>query len=422
MKKFITAIALLFSVLTLPAAEKLAGGLTPGYVGPMLPYNVQKNNEAAAWNDTLQPVFVSYTARHGARYLTSAKKFKELYEALKDGEKANALTPAGVKMNEYADMVMKYSEGKWGLLSEIGIKEEQELGEDMAKLLPTLFKKSKVNSESTTVPRVVMTMYQFMHALEIPNQTATMVATSSKKFDKVLRGFTFYKPNYTFYEKGSWIPIIDKVTKKYVSTEPAKRLFKKGFIKDDSQLRAITMGIYSLIQGHTASGYAPLPEGAMTEKEFYGCWMMVNYKHYLRNGITPLSSTAAIASAPLLKKIIADIDAAVLASENGKLPEIRFEGNFGHAETLLPLFSLMRLPGCYMMSESAEEVAKYWRVQDITPLGANLAIVLLRSKSGNTYVSIRHNGRNVPANNGMPIIAPWSTVKAAWESYLPAAD
>lgn len=419
MKKIILIFVLLFSTLTISAADKLDGGLTPGYVGPMLPYNVSKSNEPIAWSDTLQPVFVSYTARHGARYLTSAKKFKELSEALEMGKEANALTPAGIKMYEYANMVKKYSDGKWGLLSETGIKEEQELGADMAAMLPSLFKKGTVNSESTAVPRVVMTMYQFMHALEIPNQNATIITTSSKKFDEILRGFSFYKANYNFYEKGSWIPIIDRVTKKYVSTAPAKRLFKKDFIKDESKLRAITIGIYSLIQGHVASGYAPVPEGAMTEKEFYGCWMMVNYKHYLRNTISPLSNTAATATAPLLKKIIKDIDTAVAASKDGKLPEIRFEGNFGHAETLLPLFSLMRLPGCYMMSESPEEVAKYWRVQDITPLAANLAIVLLRSKSGNVYVSIRHNGRNIPATNGLPVIAPWSTVKATWESFLP---
>lgn len=385
-----------------------------GYSGPMLPYDFSLCDKNVAWADSLQPVFISYTARHGARYLTTFKKFKAAAVAVERAEKAGMLTEQGERVLGYSKMIQKYTDGKWGLLSEEGVREEELLGTDMAKMFPKLFKKGKVEAISTAIPRVVMTMYQCLHSLEIPNQNLEMYANSGKQYDSILRGFSYNKAYSDFREAGSWKPIEKQFAKKYVSTAPAKKLFKKGFIKDDTELRDITMAMYSMIQGSAACGYEIDRKALLTDKEYYGCWVYVNLRHYFMNSLNPLSSAAGTATLPLLKKIIADMDNAAAEATGEIYPEVRMKGNYGHAETLLPLLSLMHLPGCYFMSTDYEKLAKDWIVQEITPLGANLMVVLLRAPSGEMYASLRLNGKNIEGipNGGMTI--KWSDLKQHW--------
>ena len=55
-----------------------------------------------------------------------------------------------------------------------------------------------------------------------------------------------------------------------------------------------------------------------------------------------------------------------------------------------------------------------WNDTKVSPLGANLQMVLLRSKSGVVYVLLRLNGRNIPPRDGMPLINRWQDVKRIW--------
>lgn len=416
MKRLLKEIVVSFTVcvMALTAHADQTRDALGGYSGPMLPYDFSLCDKNVAWADSLQPVFVSYTARHGARYLTTFKKFKAAAVAVEKAEKAGMLTEQGKRVLGYSDMIRKYTDGKWGLLSQEGVREEELLGADMAGMFPKLFKKGKVESISTAVPRVVMTMYQCMHSLEIPNQNLEMYANSGKQYDSILRGFSYYKPYSDFRESGSWKPIEKQFAEKYVSTAPALKLFKKGFIKDNAELRDITMALYSMIQGSAACGYEIDRKALLTDKEYYGCWVYVNLRHYFMNSLNPLSSAAGTATLPLLTKIISDMDNASAESIGDKLPEVRMKGNFGHAETLLPLLSLMQLPGCYYMSDDYEALAKHWIVQDITPLAANLMVVLLRAPSGEMYASVRLNGKNIEALPNGGLTVKWSELKRHW--------
>lgn len=386
-----------------------------GDAGPMLPYDFSLCDRNVAWADSLKPIFVSYTARHGARYLTSAGKFKKLFTALSRADKEDQITENGKIFYKYLKYIKSYSNDKWGLLSATGIEEEEKLGAEMARLFPELMKGGTVRSESTSVPRVVMTMYQFMHALEIPNEDLEMTAASGHQYDSVLRCFDYNKEYAKFRtSKGKWNKLLPAVMERNVSPEPARKMFKAGYIKNDMELRNMTMDIYSALQGCNACGYAEPPIRFLTEKESHGCWVVNNFKHYMRNSINPVSDIAAYATMPLLRKIVNDMDQAAAESSKGNYPEIRMKGNFGHAETLLPLLSLMRIPGCYYYSTDYDKLDKVWKVQDITPLAANLMVVLLRGESGEMYVSVRHNGVNVEPVPGKGKVLKWSELRNYW--------
>lgn len=414
MKKLTYILFLLVGIYASAVAETT--GMPAPDAGPMLPYDFSLCDKDVAWADTLQPIFVSYTARHGARYLTSAGKFKKLYTALSKADKEGQITEEGKTFLEYLNYIKKYSSGKWGLLSNTGIKEEQKLGADMAKIFPKLLKQGSIKSESTSVPRVIMTMYQFMHAMEIPDESLEMTASSGNRYDSILRCFD-YDPAYSKFRssKGEWNKLLPGIVKRNVSPEPARKMFKSGYIKDDMELRNMTIDIYSALQGCNACGYKDPPSKVLSEKESYGCWVVNNFKHYMRNSINPVSNVAAIATMPLLNKIISDIDWAANEARSAEYPQIRIKGNFGHAETLLPLLSIMRIPGAYYYSTNYDNLAKEWKVQEITPLAANLMIILLRGESGEMYVSVRQNGKNIAPISGKPMILKWSELKAYWQ-------
>lgn len=414
MKKLIYTLLLLAGIFATAGAEST--GMPAPDAGPMLPYNFSLCDKNVSWADSLKPVFVSYTARHGARYLTSAGKFKKLYSALTKAEKEKQITPDGEVCLKYLKYIKDYSAGKWGLLSDTGIEEEQKLGAEMARLFPKLLKGGSTKSESTSVPRVIMTMYQFLHAMEIPDETLDMTAASGPRFDSVLRCFDYDKEYSLFRSsKGKWNKLLNGVIEKNVSPEPARKFFKEGYIKDDMELRNLTIDIYSALQGCNACGYNEPPVKLLTTEESYGCWVVNNFKHYMRNSINPISNVAAIATMPLLNKIITDMDNACTEAKSGEYPEIRMKGNFGHAETLLPLLSTMRMPGAYYYSKDYDKLAEEWKVQEITPLAANLMIVLLRGESGEMYAAVRHNGKNVAPIAGKPMILKWSELKAYWQ-------
>lgn len=417
MKKFGFILAICLGLNISVAGAEDFNGMPPADAGPMLPYDFSLCDKNVAWADSLQPIFVSYTARHGARYLTSAGKFKKLFNLLTKAEKEDKITESGKICLNYLKYIKNYSAGKWGLLSDTGIEEEQKLGADMARMFPKLMKEGTVKSESTSVPRVVMTMYQFMHSLEIPNEGLEMVAASGNQYDSVLRCFDYVK-KYSEYRtsKGKWAKLLPPIMEKNVSPEPARKLFKDGYVKDDKELRELTYDIYSALQGCNACGYAEPPMKFLSEKESYGCWVVNNFKHYMRNSINPVSDIAGRSTIPLLRKIISDIDNASAEAKDGKYPDIRMKGNFGHAETLLPLLSLIRIPGCYWFSKDYENLEKEWKVQDITPLAANLMIVLLRGNSGDMYVSVRHNGVNVEPVPGKGKVLKWRELKNYWEN------
>ncbi len=433
------SLAKYLSVLLVAGAGVVAGQAAefktlPGkFDGSMMPYDFSRCDSTVAWNDSLTPVFLSYTARHGARYLSSPKKIAKIQKALYEAALKRKLTPQGERFYGMLKEISKNTDGRWGLLSEVGISEEVRLGADMGKMLPDLFRNGKSESIATSVPRVIMTMDQFLHSLEIKNQDLELYTASGKQNNSLLCCFIADSLYDAYRNDGEWVPIYEKFLEEHVSDAPARRLLAAGYDNNKQRLRHLTMDMYGLMQACRASGVTPPTTEWMTEDEYRGCWQASNLLHYLRNNVSPVSDLAAKATAPLIRRIISDIDSATeechrnccnhegsgdcKMSKHGecsKSQDIRMHGYFGHAETLLPLFSALRLPGCYVMTEDYSSLQDYWQIQDITPLAANMAIIILKGKSGERYASVRLNGRNISPIPGKGCVVKWSELKEYW--------
>ena len=141
--------------------------------------------------------------------------------------------------------------------------------------------------------------------------------------------------------------------------------------------------------------------------ELNALWACEDLGHYLKRSASTLSTEPADVAVALLQDLISTADAAA----EGKA-DATVQLRFGHAETLMPLLSLMHLRGCYYLTNYFDTVALHWRDFDIVPMAANLQMVLFKTAKGRVYVRFALNERAVPL---MPdsddTVIPWSVAR-----------
>ena len=396
------------------------------YAGSMMPYDFSGSEVEPIWPDSLKPVYVAHVARHGARYITSARKLEKLQDAISKASSKGTLTKEGRRFDALLKSVLAATGDQWGLLSTVGAEEERRLASDLYTLLPGLLKNARVKAISTYVPRVVMTMYEFNHSLTVESSGISISASEGREFSPLLRCFTADSAYAAYRDNGDWRLVSERLMDSIVSPEPARRLLGNASGHSEKHLKKLTLDMYDVLQSLTAFGLPAPTDEFMSDADYRACWEVDNLEHYLRNTITPLSRLAGQATSPLLARIISDADCALgarmeaNAREGAGMPRETVEANdansyFGHAETLMPLLSLMRLPGCFSDSSDFATLYERWRDYDVVPLGANLDIILLESSRGSVYAAVRHNGRFVaPMPGSHEKIVDWN----AYRSFL----
>ena len=128
-----------------------------------------------------------------------------------------------------------------------------------------------------------------------------------------------------------------------------------------------------------------------TVEEANALWSCFNLRQYLQRTASTVQdgSVPADIAGQLLLDIITKADQA-LAGQNPAVVDLRF----GHAETLMPLLSLMRIPGCRYLTNYFDTVGANWRDWQVVPMAANLQLILFKEKkSGRIYCRRRPGGR-----------------------------
>lgn len=422
----LTAVCLLSCIETSAKRQNSGGGklLSSDYAGTMKPYDFSNAETIPIWPDSLKPIYLAHIARHGARYISSPKKLEKLREAIAESKANGSLTKAGRQFEALLDSVASVSDGRWGALSEEGYREEQQIAKNLYSLMPELLKNAKIDAISSYVPRVTMTMYEFCHQLAWISSDVRINTSEGKEYDPFLRCFEADPEFDAYRSSGEWKQLHDSIINITVSPDPARRIFGNKSGLSDKKLRKLTMEMYDVLQSLAAFGMKPADNRFMSEAEYKACWEADNVEHYLRNAITPYTEMAGRATAPLLAKIIKDTDAAL---DNARLERcLKAAGMyskeifpepcganlyFGHAETLMPLLSLMEVEGCFYDSSDLSALSDSWRDYDIVPLGAHLDIILLAAPSGNIMVALQLNGKFLPPIPGASLFVPWPSYR-----------
>lgn len=388
--------------------------MPPQLDGTMMPIDFGRW-ERPAVPDSLRVFFIDRTARHGARFLSSEKKVARLERAVAEARTAGTLTPEGEAFAQLLERVRRKTGSDWGALDSLGVAEQEELARRMlsdwhwprgAEGRP-----ASLLAEATYVPRVVASMYVFCHTLAQADSWYEVAAAEGRQFSPLLRYFDTDSAYVAYLRDKPWKGALEDFTEGNVSEAPAIRLF--GPMAPPKEMRGLTMDLYGVLQSLRATGLGQPTDRWMSEPEYRACWEASNLAHYYQRSSSVFGSVPCEASQVLLDSIVASADRAVASLRAGK-PGPAAILRFGHAETILPLLGRMGIEGALAPVATPRKVADVWKDHDLTPLGAELDVVLLEGPSGTVYAWLRLNGRNARvAGLGGPLL-PWEALKAHW--------
>ena len=378
--------------------------------GSMSLYDFDKV-EASILPDSLKPVHISYIARHGARYLTSEDKVLKVEKALKKAESAGTLTRQGRECLALMQSVREQTAGQWGMLSPIGVAQERRLGAEMATMYPALFatKDAKVAGVSSYVPRVVETMDNFVVPILRAHPGILTTTSSGKEYDYLTRFFVTDKAYDDWRHNGNWREVYDRFVADSLPVAPAQRLVGDNSGFTTKELKSLTYNLYKVLQGLRAMSMSAPTTQWMSEQEYRQCWEATNLEKYYQYSLSSLSTQPAQGATDVLLALLNQISRL----ENGaELPVLY--GIFGHAETLLPVFSLLGIEGTVSLPLDPMNLSQEWSDAVLTPLAANLEIVYTQGDSAAYYASMRLNGRNIaPVSDGRKIV-PIAELRDYW--------
>ncbi len=357
--------------------------------------------------DSLTPVFVNHVGRHGARFLSSPATTVALQAALLRADSAGVLSPLGKELLGVTRHVMQISQTRWGALDSLGMAEQRGIASRMFRAYPKLFIDGRVRAISSYAPRCVMSMYEFTHQLDRLNNSVEIYTSSGRQNSPLMRPFDTVTEYVEWAKAKEWKAPYDMFFETTAPAAPARRLIEDAGFLSHREALDLVWNEYKVLAGLPAMGL-PVDFGKyFTLEEMNALWACENLGHYLRRTSTTISTEPAQIASMLLMNLINSTGEVV----DGKV-DADVQLRFGHAETLMPLLSLMRLKGCYYMTNYFDTVALHWRDFYVVPMASNLQMVLFKSAKGKFYVRFDLNEVPVPLlPNSDEIYIPWQTAR-----------
>ncbi len=381
--------------------------------GSAMPYQAPK--EPRVIPDSLSPVMLNHVGRHGARFYSSAKFTTATLRMLSKADSLRSITPAGKQLKALCENIVKVTAGRWGSLDSLGMAEQRAIASRTYAVFPSLFDGTKISALSSYVPRCIASMNEFTHQLARMNNRIEIYTSSGRQNNSLMRPWTDDTEYQAFMESYSWKKVYDDWTDKNASPAIASRLLGKGMPLTRDEEKEFAVNVYKVVSGCASIGLSVDPYRFLTSEEYNALWSIENLHHYLTHSASTLSSAPMDMAARLLMNLIDTFQSG--ADGTSPYPVIL---RFGHAETLMPLLAIMRLKGCYYMTNYFDTVGLHWMDFHVIPMASNLQMTLLRSSTGRLYVRVDLNEEPVPLIPGRAdIYTPWNEAKAYLNRCLP---
>ncbi len=382
--------------------------------GSAIPYPDRSVSELA-YPDSLTPVYINHVGRHGARFLSSSKYTTSLLRILHKADSLHTITPMGRELIEICNLVVARTAGRWGALDSLGMAEQRAIASRAHMAFPELFVNRKINAISSYVPRCVMSMDEFTHQLTRLNNKIEIYTSSGRQNSPLVRPWDGDEEYKAYMAGEEWHKIYEDYLNAKVPVAVAERALGKNYPFDGDEARDVSLNIYKVLAGCSAMSIGLDLQKYFSRNEINALWSVENLHHYLTHSASTLSASAPELAVKLLTELIETMDSAA-AGKNPYSVMLRF----GHAETLMPLFALMHLPGCYYMTNYFDTVGLHWRDFYVIPMAANLQMILFKSDTGNYYVRTDLNEKPVTLIPGRSTIyTPWNTAREYLTRCLP---
>lgn len=425
-KKFALISSSLLLIISLWAGTPQSRAAKPGETsftaaqceGSLTPYPEEVT--AIVLPDSLKPVFINHVGRHGARYPASSANCLKLARALAMADSLGTITPLGRELKALNDFVIEESSGRWGALDSLGMAEQRAIASRMFRNFPSVFTDGcKVRSISSYSPRVMMSMYSFTHQLDRLDNKLEFTTSTGRVNSPLMRPFDVDQDYLDFRAQEQWQPVYDEFFEQTCPTAAIVRVLGKDYpFADANEWRDLAITEYYVLAGCSAMSIEAEIDKYFSRDELNRLWSCFNLRQYLQRTATTVSSVPADIASYLLLDIIETTDRFIEGKDGATGVCLRF----GHAETLMPLLSLMRLDGCYYLTNYFDSVAENWQDFTVVPMAANLQIVVSRAKgSGHYYVTAYHNEKPISLLPGRPADQPqlWGLVRERLMQLIP---
>ena len=414
-KLFLTIIAAA-GCLTAFAADPMATNYTMSQCeGSLTPYPTEIN--PAVFPDSLRPVFINHVGRHGARYPASSSNCLKLQRALNRADSLGTITPAGRQLAKLNDLVIARSTNQWGALDSLGMAEQRAIATRLFYNFGEIFSNgATVSAISSYSPRAMMSMYCFTHQLDRMDNRINFVTSTGRVNSQLMRPFDTDEDYKQFRADELWRPAYEEYFNKACPTTAIRKVLGDRYpFKDEHEERDLAITEYYVVAGCQAMNIDPGASRFVTKEEYNALWSCFNLRQYLQRTATTISSVPADIASQLVQDLIQTTDGFI----NGTNPAVA-NLRFGHAETLMPLLSLLRLKDCYYVTNYFDTVALHWRDFDVVPMAANFQMILFKSTSGKYYVRVDVNEKPVPLQPNSPVIyTPWGEARDYLTRILP---
>ena len=376
--------------------------------GSLTPYPIPESG--ITYPDSLTPVYMNHVGRHGARYPASAAHTVALKKMLMKADSLGTITKQGRALMAIVDQVMERSHNQWGALDSLGMAEQRGIASRMLQNFPMLFMNGRVNAISSYSPRCMMSMFSFVHQLDRLNNKVEIYTSTGRQNSSLMRPFDVDQDYIDFRSSGRWEPPYYNYMEHVVPLTAIKRVLGANFPLPENKREAKEMALmeYYVIAGLPAMMMHVDTSQFFTIEEYNALWSAFNLRQYLQRTANTISTVPADIASPLILNLVSTAD-AFIAGTNKNTVDLRF----GHAETVMPLVSLMHLPGCYYMTNYFDTVALHWCDFNVVPMAANLQMVLFKTEKGKYYLGCYLNEQPITLipNNPSQFV-PWSDARA----------
>lgn len=384
--------------------------------GSWLPYPAPETAVEAP--DSLTAVFINHVGRHGARFPASPNSTYAMMRALERADSLGTITRQGKELLDLTRYVAERAHNYWGALDSLGMAEQRGIASRMFISYPQLFVNRTVTALSSYSPRCVMSMYSFTHQLDRLNNKVEITTSSGRQNSPLMRPFDSSKDYTDFIRSKVWETPWNDYADSRITAAPLRRVLGKDYPLTLTETRSLAIDEYHFLAGLSAMSVEVDLSKYFTLEEINALWSVYNLKQYLQRTASVLSPVPADIASALVLDLIRTTDDAVKGTS-----DVAVRLRFGHAETLLPLYSLLRLRGVYYLTNYYDTVAQHFHNFDVIPMAANLQMVLFKSLQGKYYVRFDLNERPIPLlPNDDRLYLPWSEARAYMVRCLPLIE
>lgn len=332
-----------------------------------------------------KPFYMSHLARHGSRWHSGAKTYSFPLDVLTAADNAGELTELGKRYLVDMRAIALDAENRSGELSPLGFEQHRGMAERMVNNFPEIFhKNSYIDCRSTIVPRCILSMASAVRQITkmIPTASIRMESSNSNAHLKAYAGLNAIKKEAEVLSDSLHIAYMPDI-------EPfLNRIFTKP-----QNINTHKFAHYSFLMG-AILGSTPMEEVKdldylFTEEERAALWRASNIRRYALTGpSTPFGKTIISGAFPFVENFVTTADRAIAnGDEQATL-------RFAHDVTIIPFAAILGIKCANTVSDDWANIGYKWRINEVTPMGANIQVIFYRSKkSDEILVKVLHNER-----------------------------